>query len=202
LNCIDCEESSCSGACLQLLILGWIQCEQFQMSQKNSWSITLPFDLSCGGFFFLGDDGNFQVADCQFCCRSYRKHNVSSPVMNQLTDVPCLSALSIRSLQVLMWLSHWSCVRMRRTLCWATWDMFKSSDRMLWQVPWQILAAAMTSTLMEQLSHTSVATSWILSSVLTSLGQPVYLSSSKLSLPCAKHFCHLNPTPQLKASSL
>jgi hypothetical protein len=28
---------------------------------KNSSSITLPFDLSCRGFFFLGDDGYFQV---------------------------------------------------------------------------------------------------------------------------------------------
>jgi hypothetical protein len=35
LNCVDGEGSSCSGACLQSLLLGWIPCEQFQMSQKE-----------------------------------------------------------------------------------------------------------------------------------------------------------------------
>jgi hypothetical protein len=29
---------------------------------KNSSSLTLPFDLTCHGFFFLGDDCDFQVA--------------------------------------------------------------------------------------------------------------------------------------------
>jgi hypothetical protein len=30
---------------------------------EKSSSITLPFDLSCRGFFFLGDDGDFRVTD-------------------------------------------------------------------------------------------------------------------------------------------
>jgi hypothetical protein len=30
----------------------------------------MPFDLSCSSFFFLGDDGNFQVAICHFSCWS------------------------------------------------------------------------------------------------------------------------------------
>jgi hypothetical protein len=40
------------------------------------------------------------------------------------------------------------------------------------QVPW-LIAAAISSTVWEQLAGTNVATSWILSSVLTILGQPV-----------------------------
>jgi hypothetical protein len=68
---------------------------------KNSSSITLPFDLSCRSLFFLGDVGDFQLADCQFSCGSYRKHHVSSPVMIWLRNFPSLSALSIRSLQML-----------------------------------------------------------------------------------------------------
>jgi hypothetical protein len=39
-----------------------------------------------------------------------------------------------------------------------------------------------------------IATSWILSSVLIILGQPVCSPSYKLSLPCAKCLCHLNIT--------
>jgi hypothetical protein len=73
LNCVDGEGSPCSVACLQWLLLGLIPCERFQMSRKNSSNITLPFDLSYHGFFFLGDDGDFQVADWRFSCGSYRK---------------------------------------------------------------------------------------------------------------------------------
>jgi hypothetical protein len=62
----------------------------------------LSFDLSCSGFFFLDDDGYFQAADCHVSCGSYRKHNILSPVMIRLKNIPTLSALSIRSLQVLM----------------------------------------------------------------------------------------------------
>jgi hypothetical protein len=35
LNCVDGEESPCSSVCLQSLLLGWIPCEQFQMSWNN-----------------------------------------------------------------------------------------------------------------------------------------------------------------------
>jgi hypothetical protein len=45
---------------------------------KNSSSIALPFGVSCPGFFFLGDDGDFQVADCGFSYEWYRKRHVSS----------------------------------------------------------------------------------------------------------------------------
>jgi hypothetical protein len=73
--------------------------------------------------------------------------------------------------------------------------MFRSSDRILWQVPWLIPAiAVISSTILEQLAHINVATSWNLSSVLTVLGWPVCSSSSKLSLPCVKRLCHLNST--------
>jgi hypothetical protein len=110
-----CQSSGlpCSGACLQSLLLGRITCEQFH---------------------FLGDDGDIQVADCHFSCQSYRKHHVSSPVLIQLRNVPFLSALSIRS-QVLMQSSRWSCFRTHGTMCWVTQDMFRSSDRILWQIP-------------------------------------------------------------------
>jgi hypothetical protein len=104
MNCVDGEGSLCSGACLQPLLLGWISCEQLIPDEsKNSSSITLPFDLSCRGFFFLGDDGDFQVAQCCFSCKSYRKHRVSSLVMILLRNIPSLSVLSIRSLQVFTW---------------------------------------------------------------------------------------------------
>jgi hypothetical protein len=33
---------------------------------------------------------------------------------------------------------HLFCVRTHGTLYWVTWDMFRSSDRILWQVPWPI----------------------------------------------------------------
>jgi hypothetical protein len=69
----------------------------------------LPFDLYCCGFFFLGDDGNFQMTNCHFSCGSYRKHHVSSPVMIRLRNVPYLSALLIRSPQTPSRSSHWSC---------------------------------------------------------------------------------------------
>jgi hypothetical protein len=131
---------------------------------KNSSSITLSFDLTCHRFFFLGNDGDFQVADCRFSCGSYRKHHILSHVMIWLRNVPSLSALSIRSPQMLMQSSRWSCVETRGALCWVTRDTFRSSDRILWQVPWLIpAAAAILSTVWEQLAHTNVATSWILS---------------------------------------
>jgi hypothetical protein len=50
------------------------------------------------------------------------------------------------------------------------------------------------------LARNNVATSWALSSVLTVLGRPVCSSSSKLSLPCEKHLCHLNTVLWPKAS--
>jgi hypothetical protein len=99
---------------------------------KNSSSTTLPFGLSCRSFFFLGDDGDFQVANCRYSCGSYRKHQISSPVMIQLTNIPSLSALSVRSPQMLIQLSCWSCVRTRGTQCWVTQDTFRSSDKILW----------------------------------------------------------------------
>jgi hypothetical protein len=50
--------------------------------------------------------------------------------------------------------------------------MFRTSDGILWQVPWLIpAAAAISSTILEWLAHTNFATSWILSSVLSVLGQ-------------------------------
>jgi hypothetical protein len=151
----------------------------------------------------LGDDGAVQVADCHFSCGSYRKHHVSSPYMLRLRNIPTLTPLPIRSLQVLMLSSRWSHVRMHRTLCWVTQDMFRSSDRMLWQVPWLIPAAAamMSPSVWKWLTCTDAAASWILSSVLTVLSGPV-CSSSKLSLPCAKCLCHLYTVLWPKASLL
>jgi hypothetical protein len=175
-----------------------------QDEPKSSSNITLPFDLSCRVFFFLGSDGDFQVADCCFSCRSHRKHHVLSPVMIRLRHVPSLSPLSIRSPQMLVWSSRWSCVRTHGTLLGNTRHV-QIIRQNFWQVPWLILAAAaaavISSTIWEQLACTSVATSWILSSVLTVHGGPV-CSSSKLSLPCEKHLCHLNTALWPKTSLL
>jgi hypothetical protein len=77
--------------------------------------------------------------------------------------------------------------------------------RNLRQVSWPIPAAAAIATLptvWEQLACTSVATSWILSSVLTVLGQLICWSSYKLSLPCAKCLCHLEHSPRLLRCTL
>jgi hypothetical protein len=132
------------------------------------------------------------VADCCFNCGSYRKHHVLSPVMIRLRNVPFLSALSIRSLQMLM-------RSVTLALLQDMWNNVLGNTRHVHvirqnfvQVPWLIPAAAILCTVWEQLAHTGIATSWILSSVLTVLGQPVCSSSSKLSLPCAKCLCHLN----------
>jgi hypothetical protein len=45
LNCIDSEGSVCSSACSQSLLLGWIPCEQFQMSRQTVGA--LPCLLTC-----------------------------------------------------------------------------------------------------------------------------------------------------------
>jgi hypothetical protein len=50
------------------------------------------------------------------------------------------------------------------------------------------IAAATLSTVLEQLTCTSIEPSWISSSYLTNLGRSVCTSSSKLALPCAKVF--------------
>jgi hypothetical protein len=81
------------------------------MSRKTVEALPCLLTPSCCGFFFLGDDGDFRMADYRFSCGSYRKH-VSSPVMIQLRHVPSLSALSIRSPQMLVRSSRWSSVRM------------------------------------------------------------------------------------------
>jgi hypothetical protein len=88
------------------------------------------------------------------------------------------------------------------TLYWVTQDMFRSSDRILWQVPWLIPDAAISSTVWERLARTNVAIYWILSSVLTVLGRQVCSLSSKLSLSCAKCLCHLNTALWPKVSWL
>jgi hypothetical protein len=68
----------------------------FPDESKNRSSFTLPFDLTCCCFFFLGDDGDLQVADCHFCCGSYGKH-VFSPGLIRLINITALSALLVRS---------------------------------------------------------------------------------------------------------
>ena len=78
-----------------------------------------------------GDTDVFQVADYRLSCGSYRKHHVSSPVMVRLRNVGSSSALLIRSPQIVILSSRWSCVRKRDTLCWETLDMFRSSVRIL-----------------------------------------------------------------------
>ena len=98
---------------------------------ENSFRITLPFDLSSSGFFCRGDTGVLQAADCRFSWGSYRKHHFSSPVMLRLRNVGSSSALLIRSPQIVMRSSRWSCVRMRGTLYWVTRDMFRSSVRII-----------------------------------------------------------------------
>jgi hypothetical protein len=103
--------------------------------------------------------------------------------------VPSLSAQSIRSRQTPKRSSSWTCVRTRGTLCWVT-RVFRSSDRILWQVPWLIPASAAVSSTVWERWGTNVAISYILSSVLTVLGRPIY-SSSKLSLACVKRLYHL-----------
>jgi hypothetical protein len=77
----------------------------------------------------------------------------------------------------------------------------RSSDRILCQVPRlspAAAAAATSSIIWEQLAHTNIETSWVLSPVLTILGWLVCSSSSRLSHPCAICSCHLNTTLQHK----
>jgi hypothetical protein len=131
LNWVDGEGSPCSGDCLQSLLLGWIPCPD---ELKTSSSITLPFDLPCCSFFSLGDD-DLQVANCCYICRSYRKHHVTSPVVIWLRNVSSLLALLIRSPQVPLRSSCWSCIRMHGTLYWVTQDTFRSSGKISWQAP-------------------------------------------------------------------
>jgi hypothetical protein len=109
-------------------------------------------------------------------------------VMIWLRNVPHQSS---HLLQVLMPSSHRSCVRTCETQ-----HVFRSSDTILWHVLWLITAAATSLTIWERLAHTNIATFWIWSSVLTVLGRPICSSPSKLSLPCAKHLCHLNAIAQ------
>jgi hypothetical protein len=64
-----------------------------------------------------------------------------------------------------------------------------------------LLLLQFSTTVWEQLTRISIATSWILNSFLVVLGQPVCSSYSQLSLPCAKRLCHLNTAVLPKASS-
>jgi hypothetical protein len=62
----------------------------------NSSSIAWTLDLSYRRFFFIGDDGDVQVAECSsFSCESHRKRYISFHVMIWLSNIPSLSALSI-----------------------------------------------------------------------------------------------------------
>jgi hypothetical protein len=168
------------------------------MSRKTVPSITLPFDLSCCGFFFLGDDGDFRVADCCLSCRSYRKHHVSAPVMIRLRNVPSLSALLIRSPQMLMRLSHWSCVRTCGTLCCNTRHVQVMRQNFMASTIanpccccdfiYHLGAVDMHQCCNFLDLEFSSDCSWLCS------------SSSKLSLPCGKSLCHLNTTLWPKAS--
>jgi hypothetical protein len=94
--------------------------------------------------------------------------------------------------QTLIRLSCWCCVRTRGTLCWVTQDMFRSSDTILWQVPW-LMPAAVTVGTAGTHQHCNF---WILSSVLTVLGRLLCSSSSLLSLSCAKRSCPLSTAVQ------
>jgi hypothetical protein len=61
----------------------------------------------------------------------------------------------------------------------------------LWQVT-RLISAAAVATVGERLARSNVATSRILSSVPTALGQLACSTSSKLSLTCAKCLCRFN----------
>jgi hypothetical protein len=128
---------------------------------RNSSRMTLYFELSCQRFLLLGNDDNFRVANCRCSRGSHRKHNVSSPAVISLRNIPPLSGLVIRSLQVFKQSSCWFLVaRGHVEHCAGQHDMFTSSDRILWQEPRLIppaAAAAASSTIWEKLACTNVA---------------------------------------------
>jgi hypothetical protein len=116
--------------------------------------------------------------------------------MIRLRNVSSLSALLIRSLEMLMRSSRWSWIRTGGTRCWVTRDMFRS-DRTLWHVPWLIPGdAAILYTVWERVTRTNVATSWILSWILAVLGQQ-YAYHLPNCLSPVQNVCALRP----KASS-
>jgi hypothetical protein len=147
---------------------------------KNSWSIALLLTCHVLVSSFLSmmaiSSGRLslqlwivQKTPCSiFCYDAAEKSSI-------------VSALSIRSQQMLMRSPVWSWVRTRGTLYWVTRDMFRLSDGILWQVPWLPAAVgAISSTVWERFVLTSFATSWTLGSVMTVLGRLVCSSSSKL----------------------
>ena len=112
------------------------------------------------------------------------------------------SALLIRSLQIVMRLSHWSWARTRGTMCWVTCDLFRSSVRILKHAPWLTpTVAARSSTDWERLAFTNIITSSILRSVRIVYGRLVRTSFAKQTLPCEKWLCHLNTILRLNALS-
>jgi hypothetical protein len=74
LNCIDGKGSPCSTVPLE-----W---DEFHV--KNSYPVS---------FFFLGNDGNFHVANITSVANSKENTIFSPPVIIQLRNVPFLSAL-------------------------------------------------------------------------------------------------------------
>ena len=107
LNPVNDQEFPCSGFCLQVHFLGWIPCKQFHLNKKNSSSITLPFVLSCCGFFWRGDTSVFRVADCRFSYGWYRKHHLSFPLMNRMRNIGSSSLLPTRSPNIVIRSPRW-----------------------------------------------------------------------------------------------
>jgi hypothetical protein len=201
LKGVDSEGSPCSGACLQLLLRRLIPLDQFQMSWKTVQALLCI--LTCP----------VVVSSVMAVMEIYRRPTVASAVDHTENTMFRLLWSGWEMFRLCQhcrsghhkcsWKRHIRLVSGHMEHCWVTWDMFRSSGRILWQVPWLMspgAAAETSSTVWEQLACTNIATSCIFSSVLSILGRPVCSSSScKLSLPCANYLCHLNTVLQPKA---
>ena len=86
----------------------------------------------------LCDDDDFHSGDCWFVCGSYKKHHVSSSVIMLLWILLSLSAVSLRSSEILIHVSFYLGVSIRGAERWQTLHTFNTSWRILWQLQAEI----------------------------------------------------------------
>jgi hypothetical protein len=131
LNCLDRKISPCSGVCLQSLLLQWIPCEQFQMSWKTVQA--LPCRLTCpvtvSSFLVMMAISRWPILtsvedhteNTMFCLLLYSSWEMSH-LWQHYQSGNCKCSCN----------RHVGLASGHMEHCWVTWDMFRSSDRILW----------------------------------------------------------------------
>ena len=133
LNRINDQRSPCSVFFFQLHLLGWIPCEQFHFNKRKPlpiqhhpvfWPVLSRFFFSVVALLVFS---RWRIVASVTDCTENTMFNLQLWSGWETSD----HRQHIRSPQIIMRSTRWSCVRMRSTLCWVTRDMFWSSVRIL-----------------------------------------------------------------------